>query len=197
MIRFNELKVVDCDKSLLINIEVEDMSYYQDVYIDRILVETSDFYNSAGPSSHAIPVFVADDTQEIKEFAVEVSELALNELKLEGDPNIDINRTLFYVYVGIKGTVAPDVPCGMDDIWSIGVTANLKPIYTTSINLLNSYANNCEMPKELMDYMFRINAFDLALKTCNYTLANKYWTKFFGDRDYLAMTAKCGCGNNI
>ena len=49
MINFKELRISECDNSLIIDVEVKDDSYYENIYIDQIIIDTQDTYLGSGP----------------------------------------------------------------------------------------------------------------------------------------------------
>ena len=55
MIQFNELRITPDGKKLVIDASVKDLNYYNNVYIDAVIVDTQNTYVSSGPSSK--PVF--------------------------------------------------------------------------------------------------------------------------------------------
>ena len=57
--------------------------------------------------------------------------------------NAGFDTNLLFVYVTVKGVAAIDVPCGMDNVHTIGVVTNLYPIYKQSIKLLSSISDDC------------------------------------------------------
>lgn len=189
MIKFNEIKIVG--DTLQLDIQVSDKLNYQHVYIDEILIDvisnTSDSpfaetFQNIIPSEKAVEVYPLDTDNDIKRIVMDVP-LSLLDV-------IDSTKNLFLIYVKTKGE--PDNNCCKIG-WSVGVGLNLKPIYTNALNLLKTLGDNCEIPIGLMDYIFKIEAFDLAIKTGNYTLAIDYWKKFFSKDIYKSINHPCGC----
>ena len=41
MIKFNELKIEDCNKSLIIDASVIDLPYYTDIYIESVTIDVN------------------------------------------------------------------------------------------------------------------------------------------------------------
>ena len=147
MIIFNELRVSDITSKLIIDASVSTLSYYTDVYIDKIRIDTQDNYVGTGPSS--TPIYESTIEGNLKDIRIELTEADL------GDSSI--NTTLFFVYISIKGTPSPDSPCGADKINSLGVVANLSLIYKHAVTLLNSINDNCVLNKRLIDFILHLN----------------------------------------
>ena len=54
MIEFQELRVSPDGKRLIIDASVKDLQYYDDVYIDAVIIDTQDTYVANGPSTNPI-----------------------------------------------------------------------------------------------------------------------------------------------
>ena len=54
MVNFNELRVSPDRKNLIIDVSIKDLSYYENVYIDSIIIDTQDTYIPSGPSNSPI-----------------------------------------------------------------------------------------------------------------------------------------------
>lgn len=185
MIKFNELKIENCNKTLVIDTSVIDLPYYTDIYIESITIDTQDTYVGTGPSSTPLFKYIVPADQSLKTVRLDLNSTALN-------AGFDTN--LLFVYVSVKGVAAIDVPCGMDNVHTIGVVTNLYPIYKQSIKLLSSISDDCQNPQDLVSFILKLNALDLAIKTCNYVTAIKYWKKYFiGATLNNVLTNKCGC----
>lgn len=175
MLQFNELRTAPDAKHLIIDVQVQPLRYYDNVYLNTIVIDTQKTYSPLGPSSK--PLFTIDcgHVKHYREFI-----------------DIDsISDNMFFVYVLSSGEPADDTPCDMDNSSILGVAYNKYPIYQRSIKMLNSM-NDCEPDKDLMDYIFQQNAFDLSLKTGNYQKAIEYWNIFFNDREKVSKV-NCGC----
>lgn len=211
MINFNELRISECDKKLVIDISVSPLSYYTDVYIDKIIIDTQDTYIGTGPSANPIYQYIVPETSEqafekqdvigavlaggtdnpvystyygnIKSLRLEIPELLL----------APFDSTMLFVYVLVKGAPASETPCGMDNIYTLGVTTDLTKFYIKSMNFLKEIDNNCNISNGLIDFILKMNGLDIALKTCNYPLAIKYWNKFFKGSYFTSLTNNCGC----
>lgn len=185
MIKFNELKIENCNKTLVIDASVINLPYYTDIYIESITIDTQDTYVGTGPSSTPLFNHVVPENQSLKTIRLNLDSTVLN-------AGFDTN--LLFVYVSVKGVAAIDVPCGMDNVHTIGVVTNLYPIYKQSIKLLSSISDDCQNPQDLVSFILKLNALDLAIKTCNYVTAIKYWKKYFtGATLNNVLTNKCGC----
>ena len=196
MIQFNTLKITQDGKNLIINASVKNLSYYTNVLIGSIVIDNQDTYSANGPSSNPIykhsfagkDLVTNEDIAGLKNISITVSAKELL------DNNGDLNDDILYVYLIAVGTPSADTPCGMDNVNTLGVALNLRPIYNNGINYIKQVESTCEIPKDFIDFILRYKALDLALKTENYIQANKYWNKFFKNNNVVSLnTNSWGC----
>ena len=114
-------------------------------------------------------------------------------------PNIDttiknaFENNLLFVYIKTVGTPAPNTPCGMDNITTLGIVSNLYPLYQHTFSYIKELSNTCSIPKNFINYILQYKAFKLAVKTGHYTEAIRYWKKFFMGIKDSVITSNCGC----
>lgn len=206
MIQFNELRISPDGKKLIVDASVKELGYYDNVYIDAVIIDNQTTYVSGNPSSK--PVFYYEvsnpnvtvtypeydgyvpsrqgNSEDINEKRVRI-EL---DSKILGEP---ISTNLFFVYVIAKGTPSPNTPCGMDNQTTLGVVADLYPYYRSVMNSIKEISNECEIPKTFIDNLLRFKALELSLKTGNYIQAIKYWNKFFVGIKSSNINTYCKC----
>ena len=183
MVQFNELNISVDGKSIIIDVQVKDLNYYEDVYLDTIKIDTHTSFQSAGISS--TPIYKKTISGDVKRFRVSLDEIDLNKTS--------INNNLFFVYVTVKGTPLPDTPCGMDNITTLGTITDTYSIYKKGMDYFNEVQKDCSIPKQFIDMILKQKAFETALYTQNYPQAIKYWEKFFQNKTTI-KTYDCGCG---
>lgn len=184
MIEFKELRVTPDGKTLIIDAAVKDLSYYDNVYIKSVTVDTQDTYSESGSSTN--PLFhyeVASSEENKKRIRLELNNTVLG----------DITGNMFFVYITVKGTPAADTPCGLDNMTTLGVTADLYPFYRSSVNYMKELENECEPSKNFIDSLLRFKAFELSIRTGHYTQAIKYWNKFFKEVKSNTVNTICRC----
>lgn len=194
MIHFNELKITPDNKHLIIDVSVSNESYYDNVYLDSIIVDNQDTYVGTGPSSNPIYEYIVQDTVS----PVTGESNGVKHIRLDLD-TIDIENLqgLFFVYVRVKGTPSPDTPCGMDNIITMGTVTNMYPFYQQAMNYIGELASNCSVPQNFIDYILRLKGLELAIKTGNYPDAIKYYNKFFNGKESVVIRkGGCSCGNS-
>lgn len=182
MVQFNELKIVPDGTKLIIDVSIKDLSYYNNVYIDKILIDTQDTFVESGPSSNARSISVNS-----KKIRLELG---------KGDvPSLTNN--LFFVYVKTRGIPSPDTPCGMDNSIILGTTLYPYRIYCNMLKTIQlEYSNSCSPPRKFIDRFFRYKGLQLALITGNNLQAIKYFNGF-SDNPSISLTSNtCKCYGN-
>lgn len=213
MVIFRELRITPDGKKLIIDASVKNLSYYTNVFLDAIIIDSQDTYVAGQPSSK--PIFyheitntdsiVYDTTDLNKPIREEENKdiVYVNEgekggekrIRLELDAKslgVNLSTTLFFVYVVTKGTPAIDTPCNMDNQTTLGVVADLYPFYRSTLGCMKEVENSCDVPKTFIDKLLRFKALELCIKTGNYSQAIKYWNKFFRKIKSTVVT-KCRC----
>ena len=179
MVQFNELRITPDGQKLIINVSVEDLEYYTNVYLDTIQIDTQDTFVESGPSSKvAYTEVIGGNTKSVR--------LELG----TGDLSPTLNGNLFFVYIRTKGTPAANTPCGMDNITKLGV---VSPLYQHAFSYIKELSDTCSIPKNFINYILQYKAFELAVKTGHYTEAIKYWKRFFMGIKDSVITPNWGC----
>ena len=217
MVEFKELRVSADGKKLIIDACVKNLQYYDDIYIDAVIVDTQTTYVANGPSTNPIFYYEVpynpdtiytltgcnkyntvedeEDNEEVKDEECS-SEEEEKRVRLELDSatlGTSLNDTLFFIYIVTKGTPSSDTPCGMDNQTTMGVVANLYPFYRNMVNYMREVENECEIPKNFINMFMRFKAFELSIRTGHYTQAIKYWNKFFRGIKNELINTECRC----
>lgn len=183
MIRFNELKISSHGK-LFLDAEVKGDTYYDNVYIDKVIIDNQDSFLMSGPSS--TPIYEYSFADASKEKAVS---LVLDNSNMLADMKGDI----LFVYIITKGTPSMDTPCGMDNTITLGITYNEQTILNNYLTYIKEVGRNCHVPKGFIDYFLKVKAFELAIEVGNYTEAISLWRRFFKGQATEVINFKCGC----
>lgn len=180
MIQLNEYRVTPDKKHLIIDVQIQDLAYYKDVYLDSIYIDTQNTFKHTAPSEK--PLFTIDCKQDGN----------LTKKHYRGFIDIDsVADNLFFMWVIADGEYSEDTPCGMKDFSTLGVTYDKYPIYQQGMKLLGEM-NGCNPPNNLIDYILTNKAFELSLQTGNYETAINYWNSFFSGKE-KTVKHKCGC----
>lgn len=217
MVIINELRITPDGKNLIIDASIENLSYYKNVNIAAVIIDTHDTYIPSGPSNRAIfhnsyegddgVVSTIDDCASIKtEDSCECNGIITNQkygkkhirlVLTDKELGVCLDNNIFFVYIVTNGIPSPCTPCGMDNLYTMGVVYNKRPIYNMGMGYVKELADTCSMPKNFIDYILRYKAFELSLRTGNYPIAIDYWKKFFSGKTLSISKPKgCGCYGN-
>ena len=215
MIQFNELRITPDSKHLIIDASIDNSSYYDNVILDSIVIDTQDTYIANGPSSKPIYVYNIDTESNYNYTYSVPEECSCNPVVTDDDKaycftyvgnqskhvrliisakdlGISLNDNILFVYAIATGTPAPDTPCGMDNSIVMNTVVNLYPIYQNTMCYLRELDSDCQVPKGFIDMILRLKAVELCIRTGNYTKAISYWKKFFLGKTQVP-TYNCGC----
>ncbi|MBQ7430742.1 MAG: hypothetical protein IJV29_18850 [Butyrivibrio sp.] len=192
MIHFNQLTISPDGQHLTIDVSVLSEAYYKNVYIDSIIIDNQDTYVGSGPSSKPVYSYsVPDRTSKLTKKTYSQKHIRLD--LTSADLNLD---GLLFVYVRTKGTPSADTPCGMDNITTMGTVSNMYPFYQQAMNYIKELANNCSVPQNFTDYILRLKALELSVRTGNYPDAINYYNRFFSGKAKSSIRkGGCNCGN--
>lgn len=185
MIIFNDLRITPDGENLFIDAIMAPYKYFENMYISSISIDTESTFSPTGrPSSNAVIVYENQDPT-VKKHSINLSP---ETLKLPS-----FNGHMFYVYVTVAGTPSIDTPCNMDTEYTIGVVLNWQPLYQEGINYMREITKECcNIPKKFIDYILRFKAFELAIRTAQYQLANDKFKQWFA-KDEVKFNSTCGC----
>lgn len=193
MILFDQLRVSDDGKRMYISIHVNRASYFDDIYLDEIVITTADKVLETSPtipSEDYIYKKVFDNG--MKEADIVLLPTDFNEHFTKSNFSSD----LFFVYVKVKGTPDPCTPCRLDEEVTLGVTFDESLLYQQVMQFTKSLAEDCNIPVGFTDFILKWNAFKAAVETEHYIPAINYYQQLFGST--VGISAKgtskpCGC----
>lgn len=181
MIKFTELRVQKEHFTIVAEVkEIED--FYDNVYIDKIIIDTQDTFTTSGPSANPIYSVTLDGNQ--KTYSASLSSTELD--------NIGMDNTMFFVYAVAKGTPAPETPCGYDNINTLGVTFSMCPIVNRFMGYVKQVENTCEIPKDFINLMLQQKAIQYSISSGHFIQAIDFYKKFYSNINVNAFS-RCGC----
>lgn len=182
MIKFTDLRV---NKGhLIITAEVREINnYYDNVYISKIKIDSQDTFSSSGPSSSLI--YESETFTSAKKVTLDLA-------AVDFTGNIDMNKTMFFVYAEATGTPSAGTPCGFDEATSVGVTFSLCPIYNETMQYVKEVENSCILPKNFINMILQFKAIQYSINSGHFTQAIKYYNKFYKNLS-VGTTNSCGC----
>ena len=200
MIRFNELKIEN--NYIIIDVQIEEEKYFKDMYIDSIVIDTQDTFIANGPSSKAIytKTFNTDTDVNKEEIVYTQGTDKYNRVRIYIDGknlNVDIHKTMFFVYVIAGGTPAADTPCKWDENKALHTLVDTQVLYNNMIQYVKELNKDCSTPDNFINAILQFNAIDLALKTNQYPLAIDLWKRFYSDIESNVVLPNCGCNGRL
>ena len=200
MIRFNELKIED--NYIIIDVQIEEEKYFKDMYIDSIVIDTQDTFIANGPSSKAIytKTFNTDTDVNKEEIVYTQGTDKYNRVRIHIDSknlNVDIHKTMFFVYVIAGGTPSAYTPCRWDENKALHTLVDTQVLYNNMIQYVKELNKNCSTPDNFINAILQFNAIDLALKTNQYPLAIDLWKRFYSNIESNIVLPNCGCNGRL
>lgn len=200
MIRFNELKIED--NYIIIDVQIEEEKYFKDMYIDSIVIDTQDTFIANGPSSKAIYTKTFNTDTDIKKEEIVYTQGTdkYNRVRIYidgNDLNIDIHKTMFFVYVIAGGIPAADTPCRWDENKALHTLVDTQVLYNNMIQYVKELSKDCSTPDNFINAILQFNAIDLALKTNQYPLAIELWKRFYSNIESNTVLPNCGCNGRL
>ena len=191
MVLFDRLQISDSGRMLYIDIHVNKASYFDNIYIDKVIIKTQEQVSEADPLSPG------------DEYIYNLSvEPGIKELHLALNASTDfegvyktLSDKLLFVYVVCKGTPDECTPCRLDEMTTLGVTFDESLLHQRVMQYTGQLADTCEIPKEFIDLIMLWNGFKSAIETEHYIPAIDFWKKLFDKRynSSLNKAKPCGC----
>ena len=199
---FDQLRISDDGKRMYINAHVNKATYFNDIYIDSIVIQTADKVSETNPglpTSDYIYIKKAEENAKELNLVLDASDLSKS---WESDPKAtafnrgDMSNTLFFVYIKCKGT--PDIctPCRLDEETTLGVVFDENVLYQKVMDYTKELVAVCSVPSAFIDFILLWNAFKAAIETEHYIPAIKFFNMLFdkvGKSCQSRIIKTCGC----
>lgn len=200
MVIIDQLRISDDGKRMYINAHVNTADYFDDVYIDKITIMTSDKVSETDPgtpTSDYIYTKTLTGNQKELNLVLKASDFTRTyetDINAASFSEADMSRTLFFVYIKCKGTPGECTPCTLDEETTLGVTFDENMLYQKVMNFTKGLASDCNISTEFTDFILLWNAFKASVETEHYIPAIKFFNMLFGNVDnYVGITKGCGC----
>lgn len=207
MVVFNELRLSDDKKKLIVDCFIENLNIYTNMYIKEIAVDYYKNVETGGdPSENAITIYsnTGDDT------SVKAASVCLNmdnqSQKNEVAEKFGISNLkggVYYVFVMCDGTPEPAVatlPCGYDEDTEVGIVPDWELLYEIGlkyiINMAGSCIDKCVDNSPFMHFILMWNSLKMALSACEYNVVEKVWDMILRTYRRVGSTLvenSCGC----
>ena len=187
MIIFDQLRISDDGKRMYINAHVNKADYFNDIYIDSIVIQTADKVSETDPelpTSDYVYIKKADENAKELNLVLEASDLSRS---WESDSNAiafgrgDMSKTLFFVYIKCKGTPDSCTPCRLDEEITLGVVFDENVLHQKVMDYTKELVADCSVPSAFIDFILLWNAFKSAIETEHYIPAIKFFNMMFDE----------------
>ena len=179
MLNWNELRITPDGKFLIIDVEVQNLDYFKDVYLESLQMNVyskADDFIEAMPDSKSISLWEVEDVprKRVRKY-----------IDIDG-----ISDNLIFVYAIANGEPTEDTPCGVKEQLLVGIVYNKALLYNNSIKAIKTI-EDCTPNKELIDQILKIKMFDLSIAIGDYKTAIKCWNSMF--KKQITTKVDCGC----
>ena len=187
MVVIEQLRISPDGQKLFIDAHINKSSYFENLVIDKISIDTQNtvLQSFDGPSKN--PVFTHSTI---------TNTLRPKEVHLVVDKNMidaDLSKDMLYVYFHVSGTPSSNTPCGLDSPYTLGVTFNEGIIYNRMMGYTKEIANTCEIPMGFIDMILQLEAIKAAIETENYVIANKFYNRLINLKSSSTSNINCKC----
>lgn len=182
MLRWKECSLLNNTSYISFDVEVIDAKYYNNVYLDSVYLDVftkPEDYLGPSPTNKAKLIWQQDSMEPPVKRVHQYIDVDL------------IKDNLMVLYAIATGEPSDDAPCGDKNKILVGVVYDKALLYQNSLKLLNNL-KGCEPNKEFIDYILRVKAFELAIKTGDIKAAIYYWNTFF-KKEIVYTKTNCGC----
>lgn len=202
MIIFDQLRISDDGKRMYINAHVNKASYFNDIYIDSIVIQTADKVSETDPglpTSDYVYIKKAEENAKELNLVLEASDLSRSwesDHKAIAFNRGDMSKTLFFVYIKCKGTPGSCTPCRLDEETTLGVVFDENVLHQKVMDYTKELVADCNVPSAFIDFILLWNAFKSAIETEHYIPAIKFFNMMFEEvgKSCQSRTIKtCGC----
>ena len=199
MIDFNNVLITD--KNLYIDVSIKDSPYFEDCYIDRIVVNDISTFLTTGPNINKCVYDTNSHSGDIEENAKSVKLFIKENVILNSSSSIkDTRNNIYFIYVHTTGTPSLDAPCGTDCEWHSIAVIDYQYLYSRALSLIKELTNcRCDRPEKFVDFILRTKALEMFLISKEWDRAIEYFNKYYLSNDScgkkLSSSKNCGCCN--
>ena len=187
MVVIEQLRISPDSQKLFIDAHINKSSYFENLVIDKISIDTQNtvLQSFDGPSKN--PVFTHSTI---------TNTLRPKEVHLVVDKNMidaDLSKDMLYIYFHVSGTPSSNTPCGLDSPYTLGVTFNEGIIYNRMMGYTKEITNTCEIPMGFIDMILQLETIKAAIETENYVTANKFYNRLINLKSSSTSNINCKC----
>lgn len=191
MVSINEFVIARDAKYLYLKASIDDMEYFENVFIDYLEFTLHKVVN--GTIETSTIELNPDGTLHTEPLETEVKNVDLT-LTPQDLGLSDFQTPVIEVKVYTKGYPSADTPCGMDEEYVVGITYNESVLYDKGLSFIHQVGQDCNIPDDFINWILSSSAFDLALKSGNMNDALSWWLRLTSNRSNgYSRNSNCGC----
>ena len=191
MVAINECVIARDAKYLYLQAAIEDLDYFEDVYIDYLEFHIHKVVND---KIETVDIELnPDGTLHSSAYNKNVKEVNLT-LTPQDLGLSDFQTPVIEVKVYTKGYPSADTPCGMDEEYVVGITYNESVLYDKGLSFIHQVGQDCNIPDDFINWILSSSAFELALKSGNMDEALSWWLRLTSNRGKRNSGANSNCG---
>lgn len=191
MVSINEFVIARDAKYLYLKASIDDMEYFENVFIDYLEFTLHKVVN--GTIETSTIELNPDGTLHTESLETEVKNVDLT-LTPQDLGLSDFQTPVIEVKVYTKGYPSADTPCGMDEEYVVGITYNESVLYDKGLSFIHQVGQDCNIPDDFINWILSSSAFDLALKSGNMNDALSWWLRLTSNRSNgYSRNSNCGC----
>lgn len=183
MLKFDLCNITHDGKSLNIGVHVENLSYYANIYIDKIQIDDVNTYKVSGPSD--TPVFSQTIDGNLKSVSLQIDSSKIGQGGL-------LNDNLYFVWVTTKGTVTGTPPYD-DSQMLLCIAFNEMVIMTVGMYYIGELREKGKIPDEFLSWILDCKALELSIKTGNYSDTVEIWNRMSSVQNNIIPELNPGC----
>lgn len=181
MIQFNELRITPDASRLIIEVQVKEDSYFDNVGITAIVINKIN--NAKGEYTELLREESFENSIAVeaynKEGVIKKLRYVLNETQL----NNSLSNAYIEVIIETDGDSTSSSPMGYANSIVKASVVDLYPFYIKVLSNIKMLDSLCSNSNQLVDSILRFKALELAFKTGNKELAIQYWFKYVDTLD--------------
>ena len=181
MVNISTLYIDREAKAIRLIASVGNESYYNNVYITDVKVDTQDTFTNGTPSSNVVYSRSIDNQKSI-DITITYADLGLL--------NFD---NLYFIYVITNDGYAYNTPCGLDNYITVGAVADFTMYLNATLGHAGNLKDCCEIPRDFICNILQYAAFKLAVKCGDFKKAIYYYNTYIKPGEKSPSKSGCGC----
>ena len=167
-------------------------STVEGVFITSLSITTHDYYNKENDFS--LPVDIPAECQSFNiSIDLKTEQMVKVVEEISESKAFDLNKDLIIATAETTETVENAIVDCCHKKPAVGIAYYQYCLFNKALGFVKTLCNECEINKDLIDFILRHNSLDLAIKCGDVDLAIKLWNLLFNRNINTVITKSCGC----